>query len=222
MGYITRLDAVNEMLLAAGESLVSDLDDASGIDTEIAEFILDRTEEEFQMRGLASNKYIKKIKPDGNQKIYLPSDVMSVRLLSHHTSDDPNGQYDNFTIQIGIRGEPNGYLFNVTEQTDKWDVDEEYTVEFIQRIRWEDMDTTIQKAIVVSSARQYQMVTQGDDAADSYLAQKEMFNSAKGRAAAMHNKHRNIFESADLGRRAIRRDRYTTNDPSRFRFWRHK
>jgi hypothetical protein len=103
-----------------------------------------------------------------------------------------------------------------------WDTDEEYTLEFIQKIRWEDMDTPIQKAVVVSAARQYQMITQGDEDADSYLAQKEMISSAKGRATAMNNKHRNIFESADLSRRAIRRDRFTTNDPSRFRFWRHK
>jgi len=32
MGYITKLDAVNNMMLAAGESLVADLEEASGID----------------------------------------------------------------------------------------------------------------------------------------------------------------------------------------------
>ena len=61
MGAITRIDAVNQMLLAAGESLVADLDEASGVDTGIAEFMLDRATEDFQMRGLTGNKYDKKI-----------------------------------------------------------------------------------------------------------------------------------------------------------------
>lgn len=222
MGYITRIDAINEMLLAAGESLVSDLDASSGIDTEIAEFILDKTEQEFQMRGLAGNTYVKKVKPSVDGKIYLPSDALSVQLLSYHTSDDPNNNYDGRVIQVGIRGEPNGYLFNVTEQSSTWDTSEEYTLEFIQLMRWEDMDTTMQKAVIASATRQYQMITQGDDAADSYLAQQEMMYQAKGRAASIHNKNRNIFESGDVGRRAIKRERSTTNDPTRFRYWHHR
>ena len=71
MGYITRLDAINEMLLAAGETLVSDLDESSGVDTSIAEFILDKVSEEYQFRGLAHNTYIKKTKPDSNLKNYV-------------------------------------------------------------------------------------------------------------------------------------------------------
>jgi hypothetical protein len=214
MGYITRLDAVNEMLLAAGESLVSDLEESSGIDTEVAEFMLKKVTNEFQMRGIAGNKYIKKLKPDTNLRIVLPSDCLSVDLLSHHVSDNSADGYDGYVIETGIRGEPNGYLYNVTEQTEYWDAGTEYTIEIVQRIRWEDMDTAIQQGIISSATRWYQMITQGDGEADQYLAQKEMRSMAKGRASDIRHRRRNILNNS-----LINRDRMTSNDPSRFRFW---
>lgn len=222
MGYITRLDAINEMLLAAGESLVSDLDESSGIDTEIAEFILDNVTSEFQLRGIAGNKYIRKMKPDTNKRLMLPSDCISVRLASNHTSDDTAGGYDGYLIEAGIRGEPNGYLYNVTEQTEYWDEGTEYTLELVQNIRWEDMDTAVQRGILSSAARWYQMITQGDESADQYLANKEAFNMAKGKAVDFRHRSRNILDSSDIGRRSIRRGHGSFNDPSRFRFWQHR
>ena len=220
MGYITRLDAINEMLLAAGESLVSDLDESSGVDTEVAEFILDNVADEYQFRGLAHNTYIRTVTPDSNRKIMLPADAINVNLISNHISDNSTDGYEGYNIEGAIRGEPNGYLYNVTEQTDKWDAETEYTLEIIQRIRWEDMDSSIQKAVISGSARWYQMITQGDESADAWLAQKESVNLSKGKASDAKTKSRSIF-TGDIGRRSIKREHsLTTNDPSRFRFWR--
>ena len=221
MGYISRLQAINEMLLASGEDLVSDLDENSGIDTSIAEFILDRAAEEFLLRGTAANTYVRKLKPDPiTCRIDLPNDIMSARLVSGHTSDDTTNGYDGYMVETGIRGEPNGYLFNVTEQTDKFDKNTEYTIEFIQYMKWEDMDTPIQKSIIASSSRMYQMLTQGDDSADAFLSLKEGLLGAKGKGADIKHKGRTIFQG-DLARRSFRNRGFATNDPSRFRFWRH-
>jgi len=212
MGYITRLDAINEMLLAAGESLVSDLDESSGIDTEIAEFILKKITSEFQMRGVAGNKYLKKVKPDTNKRIMLPSDTLSIALVSHHVSDNSADGYDGYVIEAAVRGEPNGFLYNVTEQTEFWDANTEYTLEIVQRVRWEDMDTAVQRGILSSSTRWYQMVTQGDSDADGYLAQREMRNISQAKASDVRHRSRNLLGDLKKGRQ-------TFNDPSRFRFW---
>ena len=56
---MTRLAAVNQMLLAAGEAIVSDLENQSGVDTSIAEYLLDEYTDDFQLRGLANNTYTK-------------------------------------------------------------------------------------------------------------------------------------------------------------------
>ena len=60
MGMISRLDAINHMLLMAGESMVDNLDvDTGGMDTEVCLQVFDRTLTDFQFRGLANNKYYK-------------------------------------------------------------------------------------------------------------------------------------------------------------------
>jgi hypothetical protein len=72
MGFITKLQAINQMLLAAGESPVADLLNNSGIDTSVAETILEQASLDFQLRGLANNKMIRKLNPNAQGKIYLP------------------------------------------------------------------------------------------------------------------------------------------------------
>ena len=42
MGAMTKLDAVNQILLAAGENIVSDLENNSGVDTTTAEYLLNQ------------------------------------------------------------------------------------------------------------------------------------------------------------------------------------
>ena len=84
------------------------------------------------------------------------------------------------------------------------------------------MDSSIQKAVVAGASRWYQMITQGDEAADAFLAQKEAMGLAEGKASDAKTKSRSIFDG-DLSRRAIRREHFLfNNDPARFRFWRAK
>ena len=60
MGMISKLDAINHMLLMAGESTVDNLDDLGGIDTGVCQGVLDRMLTDYQFRGLANNTYNKK------------------------------------------------------------------------------------------------------------------------------------------------------------------
>ena len=105
---ITRLEAVNHMLLLAGESLVSDLDNNSGLDSETAEFILDQFTRDFEMRGMANNRFIKKYNLTTKGTIDLASSTISAELVSNHTNDE------GYNI-IGVaKGEVSKYLYNVT------------------------------------------------------------------------------------------------------------
>ena len=217
MGAITRLDAVNQMLLASGESLVADLDEASGVDTGVAEFMLDRATEDFQMRGLTGNKYDKKMKPNSYGKLMLPSDLLSAELISNHTNDD------GITIISSLRGEPDAYLWNVTDQTDIWKTGTEFTVEIIHEVRWEDMDTPVQRAVVSTAMRRYQLIMQGDGDMDAYLGNEELQHNARGRASDINDRRRTVFSSgSNIMQQALNRVSGVNNDPSRFRYWRGK
>lgn len=219
MGLITKLQAVNQMLLASGENLVADLDGDSGIDTGIAEAILDQVSLDFQMRGLANNKIVKKFNADDNGYIILPTSdaeddgLISAELVSAHITSE------NWLIRArvsNITDPPR--LYNITEDTDKWTTGVDYYVELVRKIVWENLDTPVQRAIMATAMRQYQIVTQGDEGADAFLGYQEQLFSAKGKAGDINDKKRNIFNTNSIMRSAAYRQRYLA-DPNRFRYW---
>ncbi len=217
MGSISKLDAVNHMLLMAGESLVSDLEDNSGLDTETSLFCLDQFIRDFQMRGIANNRYIQKTTLTTKGQITLPTspyDTLSAELLSDHVNNDGYRR-------VGVaKGTTDKYLWNVTDQTDQWDKDVEYTIEIIQAISWEDMDTPVQRAVLGAAARQYQMVTQGDGDADVYLSGLEGLYMAKGKGADYDDRRRTVFSASSIKlREALNRHSFP-NDATVLRYWR--
>jgi hypothetical protein len=211
---ITRLDAVNQMLLLAGESLVSDLDENGGLDTETAEFVLDQFTRDFQMRGMANNKYIKKVSLTTKGRLNLDTEVISAELISNHTNDE------GYNI-IGVaKGEADKYLYNITDQTNQWAASTDYHLELIVAIPWEDLDVPVQRGILSSATRQYQMVTQGDGHIDTYLSQLEILHLSKGKGGDLDDKRRNVFSAASEKLRAARDRRDTFGSSQRFRYWR--
>ena len=214
MGVISRLDAVNHMLLMAGESLVSDLENNSGMDTEVAEFILDQFVQDFQIRGIANNTFLRKENLNTEGRIALPANTISAELTSYHTNSK------GWKIVGLVKGSPDKYLFNVTDQTYDWDTGEDYYIEIIHTITWNDMDTPVQRGILSGAARQYQMVTQGDGDTDVYLQGLEAVHITGAKASVLDDKRRNIFDSGTTKLRSILSRRMGTNDPARFRFWR--
>jgi hypothetical protein len=227
MGYITEVDAVNHMLLMAGESTVSDLSTDTSIDTETARTLLDQYTHDFLMRGIVGNRQIKKYNLDAAGKIEFISGstnqiVLTAELVSvHHNTD-------NYKIQTSVRGNTEGsngsdaaYLYNVTDQTSTWDAKKDYWVELLFHLDWDELDTAFQRAIMAAAARQYQIIMQGDADADAYLANAEAFYAAKAKASNTDIRQRSLFaqvpiRSYDAVSRSSRH-----NDPNRFRFWRH-
>ena len=222
MGLITKLQAVNQMLLASGENLVADLEGESGIDTGIAETILEQTSLDFQLRGLASNKYVKKYELTTDGNILMPTPdadeegILAVELVSIHLASDGINT-------IKARMNPNtipARLWNITEDTDIWKaVNGPYYLEFTMKLPWEHLETTAQRAILATAMRHYQSITQGDEATDAFLGYQEQLHTIKSKAADVNDKRKNLFDSASIIRDATLRSRYFS-DPNRFRYWR--
>ena len=219
MGLITKLQAVNQMLLASGENLVADLNNDSGIDTGIALSILDQVTLDFQLRGLANNRFVKKFEPDTNGNILLAftdSDedgLISAELVSMHLNAD------NYLIKARILDGSPPRLWNITDDTDIWDSSKApYYLEITVKLPWENLDTPVQRAVMATAIRHYQIITQGDEGSDAFLAYQEQLHNTKGRAADMNDKRKNIFSSNSILRDATFRTRYFS-DPNRFRYW---
>ena len=190
MGYMTKLDAVNQMLISAGEGIVSDLENQGSVDTSIAEFMLEQKIVDYQMRGLANNQINKTYKVDSGLTIELPNNTLSGWLTSTHINSD--GDH----IRGIIRGNP-PYLYNLTDNTKQWKENTEYYVYLVLKFEWEDMDTNVQKAIVMQSSREYQMLSQGDGDVDNYLAQLSLYYDSQAKGSDNSQKRYNIFNGPE-------------------------
>jgi hypothetical protein len=212
MGLYSYTEAINHMLLVSGEHLVSDLSTEAGVDISVAEFILKKTIKTYQLRGLANNRYVVTIAPDVNGKINLPSTACYAQVVEP-LFDPTTGE----VIQTTIKSNPTR-LFNITKQTDVFA--KSLQVEVIitlgneaSKYGWDDIDSPMQKAIMDSAAREYQMVTQGDVNVDKILATNELFHRARGRASDVFKKNRSIFLGDPGTRAAVSRRGILSNDP---------
>jgi len=221
MGLITKLQAINQMLLASGENLVADLEGESGIDTGIADTLLEQASIDHQLRGLASNKFIRKFELTTNGYIVLPtpdsdeSGILAAELLSQHQNED------NLIIKARILNNASpARMWNVTDNTDIWESAKgPYYIEFTMKLPWENLETSVQRAIMATAMRHYQSITQGDEATDAFLGYQEQLFTLKSRAADVNDKKKNIFDSNNMLRDVAMRTRYFS-DPNRFRYFR--
>jgi len=247
MGLMSKLDAVNEMLFNSGEQIVTSLTDSQNTDVNLAEFVLDQTTLETQLRGMASNRRPIKVKPSRTgptgdsvkpisdaekgrielspytEKMTTGS-LISAQLLSSVTDTDLSTRITAAPRRFGIESNGSDYniLYNVTSSTDEWDLDTELKISIVEYVDFKDLETSVQKGIAASASRQYQLFVQGDRDVDRLLAERAGLLTAKGRAADANDKSRNIFASGDNAiKRVINRNANSIYDPSRFRFWRH-
>jgi len=214
MGLYSYTDAINHMLLSSGEHLISDLTADAGVDTSVAQFILNQTIKAMVMRGIANNRYITTITPDVNGKIILPSNACYAQVVEP-LFDPTTGE----VIQTTLKSTNSGpVLFNITKQTDVFD--KELDIEVIVTLGnaasyygWDDIDSALQRGIMESAAREYQIITQGDLDIDKRLAVREQYHIARGRAADIFKKNRSILLGDNGTRAAVDRRGILSNDP---------
>ena len=216
MGAYSKLQAVNEMLLFSGETPVNSLTASTGVDTSIAVDILDQKTLDAQARGLANNLTIRDytIAADGRINLQNSSTIISANMLTPVESAHKDVQYARVvTKNWGSNTVP--YFFNLTDNTDVFKAGT-YTAELMLNIDWQEMDTPVQKEIVMQAARQYQMLTQGDGAVDNYIAQLELYYGAKARGSDVKSKGYNLFDLHQNAHKATSRNIRHDRSKSRF------
>ena len=214
MGLYSDTDAINHMLLSSGEHLISDLTSESGVDTSVAQFILNQTIKAMVMRGIANNRFVITQAPDQSGKINLPSNACYAQVVEP-LFDPTTGE----VIQTTLKSTNSGpVLFNITKQTDVFD--KTLDIEVIITLGnaqdyygWDNIDSALQRGIMESAAREYQLITQGDLDVDKRMAVREQYHIARGRASDIFKKNRSIFLGDAGTRAAVDRRGILSNDP---------
>jgi hypothetical protein len=111
-------------------------------------------------------------------------------------------------------------MWNITDDTDVWEASKgPYYIELTMKLPWENLETSVQRAIMATAMRHYQSITQGDEATDAFLGYQEQLFNLKSRASDINDKKKNIFSNSNMIRDVAMRTRYFS-DPNRFRYWR--
>ena len=172
MGALSKLDAVNRILRAAGEYPVSTLAVTGSNDVTMAVQTLDETTMHVQLGGLNCNTVETEVLPNSTGRILVEDTVISVDTIGTDASRN-----------IVQRGRNPTYLFDVDNNTDIFDIGTPVKVRIVSNLPFESLPTAEQFQVTDYAARMYQMATVGEIAQDKLLSEISMLSRAAGRAS---------------------------------------
>ena len=211
MALITKLDAVNRVLIASGLSPVTSLDNEGSADSRIAEVMLDDAILDNQLQGHATSQFPKKLTPDAvTGEILLAKDYIQVELLEPiYTTDD----LERRLIQIAQR---DGKLFNVSEQTFDFSAFDEVVVIIEEALTWEQLTVQQQREIISVVSLRYQLQQSGDTQVARMLQSEIAQYREQARGNDVGRRHASIFDANTPARGAVARERYGWFNSARY------
>ena len=187
----SEIDAVNSMLLSAGQSLVNSLAGDGATDTSVAEFILNQQVLDHQLRGLAAGIERKTLTADVNGEYDLPDNCIDVNCVTYINSSTSGGR--------AIIMNRNGKLYNSTDSTYIFG-EATLIVEVTVKLEWAEIPVAMRKAIASAAAVDY--VAQITD--DTKLLQRAMQHEAMTRAQGKGQDIRSRQHNQNFGSTAFR------------------
>lgn len=155
---LSKLNAINLMLAAAGESKVSTLISDGENDTEVAQQVLDESIVEVLTDGWDFNTVKKTIGPTTQGQIVITDNYLRV-----------DGEDANYRDRLSVRSNK---LYNLDDDTDVFT--DSVTIVVTQNLEWDDIPSAVRYYIARYAARVYQNRVLGDPATDQILAQEEL------------------------------------------------
>ena len=180
-GLTSKLEAVNTMLNAIGESPVNQLGEQGPADAVMAESILDETTKEFQAEGWHFNShYDWELIRDENNKVPLPSNTVRVDSVGWKNTD----------VDIIQRGD---YLYDKKNNTFVFTSNLK-NIDIVFMLDWSDLPETARRYAMIKAARVFGDRTLGSAPHHNYTAQDEMRALATLREYESDNADLTIFD----------------------------
>lgn len=193
-----RLNAVNEILSTAGESLVNSLGIEGSTDTSLAEFVLDQTTLDVQLRGLTGGVYTTTLNKTSNDEFILPEGTTEFVALD--TADAVNAAYAHLVLR-------DGKVWNATDGTHLF-TDDDFTQLSVRVTRvqaWEELPLAVKKGIVATAAVDYCVKVGADDKTVQRAYQREATLRSVGKSSDLAARQTNILATGGTPTRATSR-----------------
>lgn len=193
MSAMSKLEAVNEMLLAIGQAPVNTLAVAGIRDVSIAATILDAVSREVQTDGHSFNTFVETATPDVNDKIAVASDAISV------DATDPSIEVITWTDPVDQARR----LFDVGNQRPTFDDPVEVSV--VKLLPFESLPQHARRYIVALAKLRFQASAVGSPMLNNLFEQEVGLAYASFRKTELLQQDNNILTS---GGTIISRNRY--------------
>lgn len=193
MPAMSRLEAVNEMLLAIGQAPVNTLEVAGIRDVSIAATILDNVSREVQSSGHTFNTFTETLTPTANGFLLVASDVLSIDAADPRIDVVPVVDADD-----GVNK-----LFNIEEGTNVFT--DPLEVEVVKLLPFESLPQHARKYILALAKLRFQASVVGSNLLNDLIGQELNMAYAAFRRAELLQQDNNILTA---GGTIISRNRY--------------
>lgn len=158
-GHMTKLEAVNEMLLSIGESPVQSLSSGLG-DAAVAESILDRTNRRIQLKGwhVNTDRAVTLSKNASNQ-FTLPVDTLKVDTVNPQSGRQENTPRRSSHINAVMRrsaDDTKWLMYDADNNSETWTNETELTVDIVKFKDFADLTPALQEYVWTAAAHRFQ------------------------------------------------------------------
>lgn len=190
MGALTKLDAVNRILRAAGEYPVSTLAGSDINDTTLAESVLDEVSLKIQLQNVDFNYTQRTLSPDSEGNIFLPVETLACE-----------GAGVDYGRRLTLKGLQ---LHDLDNDTSVFSSDVVCCVRY--KLSFEELETPYQFWIADVAAVEYHNQTVGDPQANQILVGIAAESRRHARAHEIRSRQANVFDGTGAMRQGARRN----------------
>lgn len=176
-GHLTKLQAVNEMLLSIGETPVSSLESGLG-DAELAEALLDRASRQIQLKGWHCNTLRDyELTKNGSNQFALPVNTLRVDTVN------PRGGYRRTSTPAHSKGvnasmrrsadNTKWLMYDNDNNTETWTANDPatLTVDIVQLEEFANLTPALQHYVWAYAAHRFQKSIMGSKVLNEFTAQ---------------------------------------------------
>jgi len=195
--HMTKLEAVNDMLLSIGESPVQQLDGGQQ-DAAIAENVLDRASRRIQLKGWHANTLRSyELTKNASNQFVVGIDILKVDTVNPHSGRANNTPSPSSYINVALRrssDDTKWLLFDVDNNTETWTNETTLTVDMVQFLDFKDLPPSLQNYIAKDAGRRYQKGAVGSRVLHAFTEEEVIEAQTDALQEDMENEDRNIFQ----------------------------